>query len=73
MIRWTAKEAAYKALYPHYQPTWKDGSILRMQDSDKPHVRFEGDFVKHEDKLRLHLSVSHDGEYVASVILAEQT
>ena len=43
-----------------------------MSDSQKPHVRFEGDFVKYEDELRLHLSVSHDGDYVASVILAEK-
>lgn len=29
--RWTAKEAAFKALYPLYRPTWKELNVLKNQ------------------------------------------
>ncbi|KAG0141627.1 hypothetical protein CROQUDRAFT_674013 [Cronartium quercuum f. sp. fusiforme G11] len=29
--RWTAKEAAFKALYPFYRPTWKELNVLKNQ------------------------------------------
>ncbi|KAI9609515.1 hypothetical protein H4Q26_007472 [Puccinia striiformis f. sp. tritici PST-130] len=37
-IRWTAKEAAYKALYPLHTPTWKQLSLLKH--SKKPCLLF---------------------------------
>jgi len=87
-VRWTAKEAAFKALYPHTKLSWKDVQVLKRQRQDgdglgrplvvpKPNIILSS--AKHSatlaslnaEALSLHLSVSHDGDYVASVVLAE--
>ncbi|SPO32103.1 related to phospholipase A2, cytosolic [Ustilago trichophora] len=96
--RWSAKEAAYKALYPKYVVSWKDlcvhkpGSVSnigpiggvdlsRLEAQGfrikKPELAFSDEWrSKHPgvDKLpKLHLSLSHDGEYVVANVLAEET
>ncbi|KDQ17590.1 hypothetical protein BOTBODRAFT_185729 [Botryobasidium botryosum FD-172 SS1] len=68
-VRWTAKEAAYKALYPAVRATWKDLRFHRPDGSPKPVL----DWLGSSDAVgRLHVSVSHDGEYVAANVLAEE-
>lgn len=72
--RWTAKEAAYKALYPRMQLSWKDLSVTKDTDGVKPHLIFSVENqARHtfDDPPRLHLSVSHDGDYVISFVVAE--
>jgi holo-[acyl-carrier protein] synthase len=67
-VRWAVKEAAYKALFPNYRPTWKDLSVSKEPGNDggKPQLAF-GRF----ENVRLHVSVSHDGEYIVANVLAE--
>ncbi|KAI6035307.1 4'-phosphopantetheinyl transferase [Pisolithus orientalis] len=54
-VRWAVKEAAYKALYP-LRPTWKELTYTSF-DNATP--------------ARLHVSASHDGEYIVASVLAE--
>lgn len=66
-VRWAVKEAAYKALFPNYKPIWKDLSVSKEpSNGGKPRLRF-GKF----ENVRLHVSVSHDGEYIVANVLAE--
>ena len=65
-VRWAIKEAAYKALFPHFSPTWKQLSVSKGGDGEKPRLRF-GMF----ENVRFHVSVSHDGEYLVANVLAE--
>ncbi|GAA5874169.1 hypothetical protein JCM16303_005760 [Sporobolomyces ruberrimus] len=75
-LRWTAKEAAYKALYPQYKLTWKDLDVSK-QDK-KPHLEFSTTFLSHDkrradlSKIKLHLSVSHDGDFMTAFVVAEK-
>ncbi|CAE6524039.1 unnamed protein product [Rhizoctonia solani] len=64
-VRWAIKESAYKALYPLHKPGWKD-LVFLATESKKPVLTFH----KHKE-IKLHASVSHDGEYVFATILAE--
>jgi len=67
-IRWAIKEAAYKALFPLYKPTWKDLTVSKAQeDGDKPSLTFEN-----SAEMKFHVSVSHDGEYTVANVLAER-
>jgi len=67
-IRWAIKEAAYKALFPLYKPTWKNLTVSKAQeDGGKPSLRFEN-----STDVKLHVSVSHDGEYTVANVLAER-
>lgn len=89
-VRWTAKEAAYKALYPHLKLTWKDVSVVKTGESvsatdegnvlvddrgKKPALTFHRSVpgTKACENVKMHLSVSHDGDYVTSIVVAEQT
>lgn len=66
-VRWAVKEAAYKALSPLYKPTWKHLTVSKVPGGrGKPSITFEG-FVE----VKLHVSVSHDGEYTVANVLAE--
>lgn len=67
--RWTAKEAAYKALYPAVRATWKDLRLHRPSGSTKPALDWLGTSTL---VGRLHVSISHDGEYVVANVLAEE-
>lgn len=70
-VRWTAKEAAYKALHAHRETTWKDVEIVkREQTGTRPLLQWT-DPSPADAAVKLHLSVSHDGEYVASTVIAE--
>ena len=66
-VRWAIKEAAYKALFPNYKPTWKELSVTKEPGGGgKPKLGF-GKF----ENVRLHVSVSHDGEYTVANVVAE--
>ena len=66
-VRWAVKEAAYKALFPLHKPTWKALTVSKtLEDGGKPSLRFEG-----SAKVKLHVSVSHDGDYTTANVLAE--
>ena len=78
--RWTAKEAAYKALYPHVKPTWKDLVVRKLEK--KPILEFSPSFLSNSslqhsfdgslDQLKIHLSVSHDGDMMVAYVVVEQ-
>ncbi|KAF9779274.1 4'-phosphopantetheinyl transferase [Thelephora terrestris] len=66
-VRWAVKEAAYKALFPLYKPTWKDLTVFKASgNGGKPGLAFEK-----FGEVSLHVSVSHDGEYTVANVLAE--
>lgn len=69
--RWAVKEAAYKALYP-LRPTWKELTFTSFdpKTGSKPTLIFHpsGSPGPHP---RLHVSVSHDGEYILAHVVAE--
>ncbi|KAL5508137.1 hypothetical protein ACEPAH_5755 [Sanghuangporus vaninii] len=74
-VRFSVKEAAYKALYPTCRPTWKELSYIRFGSKfpgSKPELLY--DPVEKSLRARvgqLYVSVTHDGEYVASTVIAE--
>jgi len=67
------KEAAYKALYPMYKATWKELTYASFDDRRqlKPTLIFHP--TNSGPGVNLHVSVSHDGEYIATTVLAERT
>jgi len=71
-VRWAIKEAAYKALFPNHKPTWNELSVSKEPSGGggKPRLRFG--FGNFENNVRLHVSVSHDGEYTIANVLAEE-
>ncbi|GAA5822307.1 hypothetical protein JCM5353_001566 [Sporobolomyces roseus] len=79
-LRWTAKEAAYKALYPLAKPTWKDLVVKKLDK--KPILQFSPSFLsasnpQHSldsalDQLTTHLSVSHDGAMMVAYVVVEK-
>lgn len=69
-VRWAVKEAAYKALYPSFRLTWKDLSFTREGASPKPILDLESP-TSDNPHLKMHASVSHDGEYIIAQVLAE--
>lgn len=75
VISWAVKEAAYKALYPTCRPSWKDltyRSLIEGRDPDKPKLLYTPS--RRDESFKegtLHVSVSHDGEYVFTTVLAE--
>lgn len=69
-VRWAAKEAAYKALYPGLRLRWSDLRVAK-DDGVKPALRFSSESaVPLEERPQLHLSVSHDGDYVIAFVVA---
>lgn len=67
--RWTTKEAAFKALFPAMRITWKDIEVTKVQPDPKPSLRL----LRPSSGLRLHMSTTHDGDYVTSIVIAEST
>ena len=61
--RWAAKEAAYKAAYPHAILSWKDINVIK--NGPRPEMYIKG-FPK------AHLSISHDGDLcIAQCIIVD--
>ena len=65
------KEAAYKALYPTSRPTWKELSYHGVDRiaKQKPGLEYTPRITG--EPVKLHVSVSHDGDYVFTTVLAE--
>ena len=57
-VRWAINEAAYKALFPLYKLTRKDLTVSKMPG------------VENRARVKLHASVSHDGDYTVENPLA---
>ena len=71
-FRWSIKEAAYKALQPSMELRWKEISFIKdsFSKSRKPILRIkEGPTLG----VKFHTSVSHDGDYVVTMVVAEVT
>ncbi|TKA58023.1 hypothetical protein B0A53_00425 [Rhodotorula sp. CCFEE 5036] len=75
-LRWTAKEAAYKALYPALVPRWADLTVSKQ--GPKPVLSWSSsspNFVRPPSvdphQVRLHLSVSHDADLMVAYVVAE--
>ncbi|KWU47198.1 4'-phosphopantetheinyl transferase [Rhodotorula sp. JG-1b] len=75
-LRWTAKEAAYKALYPALVPRWSDLTVSKQ--GPKPILSLSTSCLKFvrpptvdPDRVRLHLSVSHDADLMVAYVVAE--
>ncbi|KIJ45753.1 hypothetical protein M422DRAFT_166557, partial [Sphaerobolus stellatus SS14] len=68
-VRWCVKEATYKALQPKLPVQWKDISFLADSSSGsrKPLLEIS------QSNLKLHSSVSHDGDYVIAMVIVEST
>ncbi|OAX43908.1 4'-phosphopantetheinyl transferase [Rhizopogon vinicolor AM-OR11-026] len=73
-VRWAVKEAAYKALYP-IRPTWKE--IIYLPFSAATHAKPTLVYRPVSEALipvdKLHVSVSHDGDYIFAQVIAEST
>ncbi|EGO01972.1 hypothetical protein SERLA73DRAFT_50034 [Serpula lacrymans var. lacrymans S7.3] len=77
-VRWAVKEAAYKALYP-VRPTWKELTYRSLVDGVKPTLMYDPGASQSPNSGgstkvwpgKLHVSVSHDGDYVFASVLAE--
>lgn len=69
---WAVKEAAYKALYP-LRPTWKELSYTPFdpRTGSKPTLVFHPSNDISYPPPRLHVSVSHDGEYILAYAIAD--
>ncbi|KAI6110479.1 4'-phosphopantetheinyl transferase [Pisolithus croceorrhizus] len=70
-VRWAVKEAAYKALYP-LRPTWKELTYTSFDTKNglKPALVYTSPSPD-ATPGRLHVSASHDGEYIVASVLAE--
>ncbi|GAA5878963.1 hypothetical protein JCM3774_000676 [Rhodotorula dairenensis] len=72
-LRWTAKEAAYKALYPTVVPKWADLTVSKQ--GPKPTLSLSTNSSRpptiDPSLLRLHLSVSHDADLMVAYVIAE--
>jgi phosphopantetheine--protein transferase-like protein len=64
---WAAKEAVYKAVkqLDRSPLKWKDIEILREKIAGEPRVILH----KHDNRFRISLSISHDGDYVWAAAL----
>ncbi|KAF6762677.1 4'-phosphopantetheinyl transferase [Ephemerocybe angulata] len=71
-VRWCVKEAAYKAIYPHAIPQWKELTYTSLAAGVKPQLEYTPLDSKQKGRFdHIHVSVSHDGEYVLSQVLVE--
>ncbi|KAG2056496.1 4'-phosphopantetheinyl transferase [Suillus hirtellus] len=73
-VRWAVKEAAYKALYP-IRPTWKEVTYLSFNGTTGVKPTLVCRPVRNDvgPANKLHVSVSHDGDYVYAQVIAEST
>ncbi|KAJ7667957.1 4'-phosphopantetheinyl transferase superfamily [Mycena polygramma] len=70
-VRWAVKEAAYKALYPHHLPRWKDLSYYGLNNGRKPMLVYRPPPPHDANIGDIHVSVSHDGAYVFASVLVQ--
>ncbi|KAJ3413089.1 hypothetical protein HDV05_008543 [Chytridiales sp. JEL 0842] len=68
--RWAAKEAAYKAFFPHYKLEWGLLSILKKDG--KPIAEVDEAVTRQIGDTATHVSLSHDGEYAVAQVVVER-
>jgi holo-[acyl-carrier protein] synthase len=72
---WCLKEAAYKALYPNVRPTWGELTYRRLsweKHGLKPELVYHPIMAVEATKVgRMHISISHDGDYVVAFVTIE--
>ncbi|KAI9351726.1 4'-phosphopantetheinyl transferase superfamily [Zopfochytrium polystomum] len=67
--RFAAKEAAFKAMQPHFHLGWSQVSVLSSA-SGKPTLVLEREVLASQRIGAAHVSISHDGDYaIAHVVL----
>ncbi|KAF7332179.1 Holo-[acyl-carrier-protein] synthase [Mycena kentingensis (nom. inval.)] len=69
-VRWAVKEAAYKAIYPAHRPSWKDFTYRGLTNGHKPVLLYHPPSNTVQVGT-IHVSVSHDGDYVFASVLVE--
>ncbi|KAI0773873.1 4'-phosphopantetheinyl transferase [Fomes fomentarius] len=73
-VRWSVKEATYKAVFPVFRPTWKDLTFhsLSSDGARKPYLEYHPGLHSHNQLMgKIHASVSHDGDYVFTTVIVE--
>ncbi|KAH9482450.1 Holo-[acyl-carrier-protein] synthase [Psilocybe cubensis] len=72
-VRWSVKESTYKAMYPITRPSWKEVSYHGLSaQRQKPFVSYHPFRSENKEKIgSIHVSVSHDGDYVYSSVCIE--
>ncbi|KAI1792860.1 4'-phosphopantetheinyl transferase [Ganoderma leucocontextum] len=70
-VRWSIKEAAYKAVFP-FRPTWKNFTYhsLSADGQRKPWLEYHSG-ASGQSLGEIHASVSHDSDYVFTTVLVE--
>lgn len=83
-LRWSAKEATFKALYPSLSVNWKQ--VLVQKHRNKPEITLDliANFASNietkkvdqepalaRSSIKLHLSVSHDADLLVAYVVAE--
>ena len=63
-------------MYPAARPTWKEltySSFGRLHPGAKPQLQYNPSTLSSQIGSigKLHVSVSHDGEYIAATVVAE--
>jgi len=72
-FRWAVKEAAYKAFSARQTTTWKDWVYWHAISPSPPTLKYIPCGISSKKPLPIiHVSVSHDGEYVTAQVLAEE-
>lgn len=67
-LRWAAKEAVYKAMYP-IRLRFPDITVEKVDG--KPVLRLED--AGKGNGLKFHMSASHDGEFLVATVVVEST
>ncbi|ORZ33144.1 4'-phosphopantetheinyl transferase superfamily [Catenaria anguillulae PL171] len=70
--QFAAKEAVFKACYPHTRLLWDQVSVVKPDDGPKPVMLIHGPPVLADRVAGVHLSVSHDGEYLVAMVVVEE-
>ena len=72
---WSIKEAAYKAVFPTIRPAWKEFTFHPLSDDGnrKPLLEYHPLETSSISVGKFHASVSHDGDYIFSTVLVQNT
>lgn len=65
--RWAIKEAAFKAVFPRIRPRAREVAIRKVDGKPFATILQQGGAAA----IRLHSSVSHDGDYILATVIAE--
>lgn len=68
-VRFAAKEALYKALYPTFRPTWQEVEVAKK--AGKPVFVFHGGLKEYMEAegLQAHVSLSHERNMACAFVI----